>query len=253
VVTGAGSPTGIGFAAARVLGREEARVAVTSTSERVHERAAELAATGITAAGFVADLMDWDGAHALAGGVLDRFGRIDILVNNAGMAQTGVPVRDGRFVELDRSSWEDEIARTLNTAFAITHAVLPGMIERGYGRVVNVSSVTGPLVSNPEAAPYSAAKAGMEGMTRALAIEVARHGLTVNAVAPGWIHTGSSTPEEDAGGRHTPIGRPGKPDEIAEVIAFLASDRATYITGQSIVVDGGNVIQEYKGPPEGWY
>ena len=252
-MTGAGSAGGIGFAAARALGREEATVAVTSTTDRIHERTAELAATGITSLGLVADLMDWDAAHALAEAIIARFGRIDILVNNAGMVQTGVPSTTPRFVDLDRHSWEEGIARTLDTAVAATHAVLPGMVDREYGRVVNVSSVTGPLVANPGSAPYGAAKAGMDGMTRALAVEVARRGITVNSVAPGWIHTQSSTPEEDAAGGNTPMGRPGTPDEVAEVIAFLASDRAAYVTGQSVVVDGGNIIQEYKGPPDGWY
>jgi 3-oxoacyl-[acyl-carrier protein] reductase len=253
LVTGAGSPTGIGFAAAAVLGREEAAVALTSTTDRIHERVAELEARGITAAGFVTDLMRADAAPNLVAAVRERFGVIDILVNNAGMAQTGVPLRDARVADMDREAWDEEVARTLTTAFAVTRAALPGMVERGSGRIVTVSSVTGPLVSNPESAAYSAAKAGLEGLTRALAIEVGRHGITVNAVAPGWIHTGSSTAEEDEAGTHTPIGRSGTPLEVAEAIAFLASDRASYITGQSIVVDGGNVIQEYKGPPERWY
>ena len=253
LVTGAGSPAGIGFAAAEALGREGAAVAITSTTDRIHERSAELEAHGVAAAGFVADLMFPDASDRLVDAVRDRFGPIDILVNNAGMAQTGIPLHEARFVDLDRGVWQEEIARTLDTAFAVTRAALPAMIERGYGRVVNVSSVTGPLVSNPGSAPYSAAKAGMEGMTRALAIELARLGITVNAVAPGWIHTGSSTPEEDRAGTHAPMGRSGTPAEVAEVIAFLASERASYVTGQSIVVDGGNVIQEYKGPPDGWY
>ena len=253
LITGAGSPTGIGFAAAAVLGREEASVAVTSTTDRIHERAAELEGRGFTTAGFVADLMHPDAASRLVAAVRERFGAIDILVNNAGMVQTGVPPRDAHVVEMDPDAWDEEIARSLTTAFAVTRAALPAMVERGYGRVVNVSSVTGPVVSNPESAGYSAAKAGLEGLTRALAIEVGRYGITVNAVAPGWIHTGSSTAEEDEAGTHTPVGRSGTPLEVAEVVAFLASDRASYITGQSVVVDGGNVIQEYKGPPERWY
>jgi len=228
-------------------------VAVTSTTGRIHERADELEAGGPTAAGFVADLPRPGQPEELVAAITERLGPIDILVNNAGMAQTGIPVRDARFVDLDREAWDREIERTLSTAFAVTRAVLPAMLERTYGRIVNVSSVTGPLVSNPEAAPYSAAKAGMEGMTRALAIEVARRGITVNAVAPGWIHTGSSTDDEDMAGTHTPIGRSGTPIEVAEVIAFLASERASYVTGQSFVVDGGNVIQEFKGPPDRWY
>src|SRR5205807_5183503 len=101
----------------------------------------------------------------------------------------------------------------------ITRAVLPGMIERGYGRVVNVSSVTGPIVTNVESAGYSAGKSGLDGLTRAAAIEVARHGITVNSVNPGWIATGSALPEELVAGEHTPIGRPGTPDEVAELIA----------------------------------
>ena len=249
LVTGAGSPAGIGFAVAQVLGREEAAVALTSTTERIHERSAELEGRGITAAGFVADLMRPGQAEELIAAIAERLGGIDILVNNAGMTQTGVPLPDRLFADLDRETWTEEIERTLTTAFAVTRAALPTMIERGHGRIVNVSSVTGPLVSNPESAPYSAAKAGVEGMTRALAVEVGRHGITVNAVAPGWIHTGN----EDEAGANTPIGRSGTPLEVAEVVAFLASDRASYVTGQSFVIDGGNVIQEYKGAREAWY
>jgi 3-oxoacyl-[acyl-carrier protein] reductase len=141
----------------------------------------------------------------------------------------------------------------LTTAFNVTRATLPGMLDRGWGRVVMVSSVTGPVASNPASAGYSAAKAGMDGLMRAIAIEAGRHGVTVNSVAPGWIATGSQTPEEAVAGLHTPVGRSGTPEEIAAVVAFLASDGASYLTGQSISVDGGNTIQEYKGPAEGYY
>jgi 3-oxoacyl-[acyl-carrier protein] reductase len=116
-----------------------------------------------------------------------------------------------------------------------------------------VSSVTGPLVTNPGSAGYSAAKAGMDGLMRAIAIEAARSGVTVNSVAPGWIATGSQTPEEAVAGQNTPVGRSGTPEEIAAAVAFLASEGASYLTGQSIAVDGGNTIQEYKGPPADWY
>jgi 3-oxoacyl-[acyl-carrier protein] reductase len=127
------------------------------------------------------------------------------------------------------------------------------MVERGYGRIVMVGSVTGPLVSNPESAGYGAGKAAMDGLMRAIALETARSGVTCNTVQPGWVETGSQTPQESVAGRNTPIGRSGRPVEVAEAIAFLASEGSSYITGQTLVVDGGNVIQEYKGPPEGWY
>jgi 3-oxoacyl-[acyl-carrier protein] reductase len=122
------------------------------------------------------------------------------------------------------------------------------MVERGWGRIVMVSSVTGPLVTFPGLSAYSAAKAGMDGLMRGVAIEVASRGVTVNSVQPGFIATDSQTPEEHEVGFGTPIGRSGTADEVGEVIAFLASDRARYVTGQTFVVDGGNVIQEAKGP-----
>src|SRR3979490_159398 len=121
------------------------------------------------------------------------------------------------------------------------------MVKKEYGRVVNVSSVTGPVASNPGMSAYSSAKAGMAGLTRALALETGRSGITVNAVAPGWIKTASSTDREIEAGRNTPIGRPGTSAEVAALIVFLCADEASYITGQIIVVDGGNTVQEYKG------
>ena len=255
LVTGAGSSSGIGFACARALGREGAAVAVASTTERIHERVAELAAEGIDAEGFLADLTDFDAAHRMAAAVLERFEQIDVLVNNAGMFQTGFADDTGgaRVAELPEARFDRDIALNLKTAFNVSRAVLPGMLERGYGRIVMVSSVTGPIATNPENAGYAAAKAGMDGLMRTIALETGRNGVTCNSVLPGWIATGSQLDEEDVAGRNTPIGRSGTPDEIAAAVVFLASEDASYVTGHTMVVDGGNTIQEYKGPSDAWY
>ncbi len=255
LITGAGSAQGIGFATARRLAQQGSRVAITSTTERIQERARELAADGIDVFAFPADLRDHARTEELVQEVVSRYGRIDILVNNAGMTQVGNPTETTSLPlsELSEQEWDYGIAINLKTAFNITKAVLPVMLAAKYGRIVNVSSVTGPVVSNPRETAYSAAKAGMVGLTRSLALEVARRGITVNAVAPGWIETPSSTQHEIIAGKNTPVGRPGRPDEVAAAIAFLADESASYITGQLIIVDGGNSVQEYKGPPELYY
>jgi 3-oxoacyl-[acyl-carrier protein] reductase len=204
---------------------------------------------------FTADLCDHDRTRALIGQVLARFGRIDVLVNNAGMTQIGNPDSTAAMplADLPERDWDYGIAINLKTTFNVTKAALPRMLQAGYGRIVNVSSVTGPVSSNPRETAYSAAKAAMVGLTRSLALEVARQGLTVNAVAPGWIETASSTGPELIAGKNTPVGRAGRPEEVAALIAFLSHQSASYITGQLMIVDGGNAIQEFKGPAEGYY
>jgi 3-oxoacyl-[acyl-carrier protein] reductase len=245
LVTGCGNPMGIGFACARALLREGAGVAITSTSDRIRERADELGTDG--ARGFIADLTDRAQVQRLVGDVTEHLGRIDILVNNAGMMHVGL--RDFDFLDflaIDDETWDLEIAMNLATAFNVTRSVAPGMVQRGWGRIVMVSSVTGTVVTNPGSTGYGTAKAGMEGLMRGLALELGPFGVTANAVAPGWIATSAPEDGEVDHGLASPIGRSGTPEEIAEVVAFLASDRASYVTGQSVIVDGGNSIQEIK-------
>jgi len=253
LVTGAGGPSGIGFATARILAAGGARVAISSTTERIHERAEELRAGGTQATGHVGDLTATGVAARLVAEVLAAHGRLDILVNNAGMVSVGEEESSHDLLEMTDEEWDGGIAQNLRIPFAVTKAALPAVIASGHGRIVFVSSVTGPVVSNPASTVYSAAKAGIMGLVRGLAIEMGPRGVTVNAVLPGWIASGSQLIHEAIGGGHTPLGRSGAPAEVGEVIAFLASDAASYVTGQGIVVDGGNTVQEFKGPKEAWY
>jgi 3-oxoacyl-[acyl-carrier protein] reductase len=237
LVTGAGSEQGIGFACARALRAAGMELAVAATTARIHERARELGATG-----HVADLTDPAQAQRLGAAA----GPVDVLVCNAGMARTGTAAVELPFVELGPGDWEAELARTLSTAFLIARALAPGMTERGYGRIVMVSSITGPRTAIPGSVAYGAAKAGMEGLMRGMALELAPDGVTVNAVAPGVVR---SPRVERLGAEHlrelaeaTPMRRIGSPAEVADAICYLASPGASFITGVTLDVNGGRFM-----------
>ncbi|ARC58108.1 3-oxoacyl-[acyl-carrier-protein] reductase FabG [Frondihabitans sp. 762G35] len=252
LVTGAGSPTGIGFAAARALGEAGLAVILTSTTSRIQDRVDELRAAGITAEGHVARLDTETGVDGLFAALTstdtpsaDR-PMPTVLVNNAGMVTVGDPEMESGDILIDPDQWNRSLASNLTSAFLVSRAVVPAMRRASWGRIVTVSSVTGPAMASRSDVAYAAAKAGMVGLTRALAVDEAPHGITANAVAPGWIATGSQTPGEAEEGLLVPVGRSGTADEIASAIAWLASPGASYITGQVLVVDGGNSVAEER-------
>ncbi len=246
LVTGAGSAEGIGFACAKLLMAAGAKVAITSTTPRIFERRKALGGDPTNSFAKPADLTQPDAVTELVAAVKAVLGPVEILVNNAGMTQVGIDEPSAPLQDTSDRGWSYGIDISLKSAFLVTRAVLPEMRRRHYGRIVQMSSVTGPLVGISGSSVYAAAKAGMLGMTRALAIEVGASNVTVNCIGPGWITTGSSSEKERIAGRHTPVGRSGTPEEIGHVAVFLASEEASYLTGQLIVVDGGNTIQEYK-------
>lgn len=248
VVTGSGSPHGIGFATARALLAAGATVVVTSTTDRIFERVAELQRTTDQTTdrvhGVVADLTAPRLADALIAHAVGVAGQLDVCVNNAGMVALGTEVVDQALLATSDEQWRAAIERNLFTSFAVTRAALAVMQPRRYGRVVNVASTSGPVQAFVGDVGYHAAKAGMLGLTRAAALEFAPFGITVNAVAPGWIATASQTDAEHRAGLAAPTRRSGRADEVAAVIRFLVEPAASYVTGQLVVVDGGNSLAE---------
>jgi 3-oxoacyl-[acyl-carrier protein] reductase len=235
LVTGASQ--GIGRACALELARAGATVALAARNEaKLAEVAAEIAAAGGQSAPFALDLASEDSIKSGARAILERFGKVEILVNNAGIT------RDTLVLRMKRADWDDVLSTNLTGAFLLTQALLGPMLRNRWGRIINVSSVVG-RTGQAGQVNYAASKAGLIGLTRALAREVAPRGITVNAVAPGYIETpmtsGFDPRTRDAMIAQIPLGRPGTDLEIAQSVAFLASDAAAYITGHVLDVNGG--------------
>jgi 3-oxoacyl-[acyl-carrier protein] reductase len=235
LVTGASQ--GIGRACALELARAGATVALAARNQaKLAEAAAEIEAAGGKAAIFALDVASEDSIKAGAKAVLEKLGKVEILVNNAGIT------RDGLVLRMKRPDWDDVLGTNLTGAFVLTQALLSQMLRNRWGRIVNITSVVG-RTGQAGQVNYAASKAGMIGMTRALAREVGSRGITVNAVAPGYIETPMTAvldqKQRDAMLAGIPLGRAGTDAEIAQCVAFLASDAAGYITGHVLDVNGG--------------
>jgi 3-oxoacyl-[acyl-carrier protein] reductase len=243
VVTG--GSRGIGRAIALALADDGAAVAI-SYRERA-DAAGEVVATIQARGGAVlsarCDVRREEEVAAFFQRVTSELGPVDILVNNAGI------VRDAPVMFLDRAKWEDVLDTNLEGAYFCIRAVVRGMLMRKWGRIINIASPSA-IAGLPGQASYAASKAGLVGLTRALSLELAPHGILVNAITPGLIETDMIQPlkldVKDVMLRDIPMGRPGKPEDIAPLVAFLASDAAGYITGQNIGVDGGFLIHHQR-------
>lgn len=235
VVTGASR--GIGKAIAQELGRRECVVAATATTEEGAEKISDyLKQSGIRGKGYCLDVSDDGSVEAFCKAVQLEFGAPEILVNNAGVTQDNILLR------MKQEEWEKVLNTNLTSVFRLSKALARGMTKARWGRIISISSVVGSS-GNPGQANYAASKAGIEGFTRALALELGSRGITANCVAPGFIDTDMT---RDIGEEHSklllskiPLGRYGQPEEVAATVGFLASQEAAYITGETLHVNGG--------------
>lgn len=250
MVTGAAQ--GIGLGIARALAGDGATVALWDVSDAVHDVSNALRASGQNAVSYIVDVVDEAQTAQAASEIQDRFGSINILVNNAGIAHFAP------FVETDNAQRDKVFNINFFGVWNCCKAILPFMIQQNYGRIINISSVTGPRVATPGLTAYAAAKGAISALTRTLALEMAAHHITVNAILPGFIDTALTKPmaddfqmDEKAFSqwlrKSIPLKRFGTIEELGSLTVFLASSDSGYITGQEIVIDGGNTIQEVKG------
>jgi 3-oxoacyl-[acyl-carrier protein] reductase len=235
LVTGASQ--GIGRACAQALARDGATVAAAARNgEKLDELVAEIAATGGKAAAFIMDVADEEQVKSTIKSALAQFGKIDILVNNAGIT------RDQLVMRMKRADWDAVLNTNLTSAYLCIQQVISSMLKQRWGRIINITSVFGQMGQAGQA-NYSASKAGLIGLTMAIAREVASRSITCNAVAPGFIETSMTAAlSEDfkqSAVKNIPLGRVGSPEEVASAVRFLASDEASYITGHVLNVNGG--------------
>ncbi|KMN44619.1 oxidoreductase UcpA [Bacillus cereus] len=247
-VTGAAMGNGAGIA--HVFAELGAKVLLVDISETVHDTAKEIVSKGLDAVSYVVDVANFDAVKEVAKDAYEKYEKIDILVNNAGV------IRLANFLDMSDEMRDFQFQVNINGVWNFSKAVLPYMIEKNYGKIVNMSSVTGTLVADEGETAYATTKAAIWGFTKALAREVAKHRITVNAICPGYIMTpmaeqiaNESDPNKpsnviDGIASGVPLGRLGKIEEVGQLAGFLASDESSYITGTHIVIDGGSTLPE---------
>jgi len=242
LITGAGSQIGQGKAIALTLAREGCDIAANDIDlEGAEKTASEVRALRRRAFAFKADIADSAAVNEMVKAAIKEFGRIDILVNNAGGSRGGGPI-----AEMDEAKWDRAINVDLKGALNCMRAVLPGMVSRKYGKIVNMSSHPG-LLGAPGSSAYSAATSGILALTRSVASEVGPSGINVNIIVPGMVLTNffkDMTPDRvEAMKSRLPLRRVGSPQDVANLVAFLVSDASSYITGQTMVIDGGALMR----------